>query len=212
MKKTKAEQGSVRPLPPESLFESPWLSFAPAPELRKWASDMFLVESAPLHNEDHAHLEHAGVEFLWASGGFNKQGRTVLGQCEEVTFRAGPWQKGRQEQQMREWFGQVPDFVITLDADYSRKCSDAEFCALVEHEMYHVGHLNDEYGAPAFYKDSGLPKLGMRAHDVEEFIGVVRRYGASKDVQRLLDAAKTAPEVAKLNIARACGTCLLKAA
>ena len=52
----------------------------------------------------------------------------------------------------------------------------------------------------------------MRAHDVEEFVGVVRRYGASEDVQRIIDAAKTAPEVARINIARACGTCLLKAA
>ncbi len=43
----------------------------------------------------------------------------LLGQCEEVTFRAGAWQKGRQEQQMRDWFGNVPDFLITLDADYS---------------------------------------------------------------------------------------------
>jgi hypothetical protein len=112
---------------------------------------------------------------------------------------------------MRDWFGEVPDFVITLDADYSRRCTDAEFCALVEHEMYHIGHANDDFGQPAFTK-GGLPKLGMRAHDVEEFVGVVRRYGASKDVQRLIDAAKNAPEVAKLNIARACGTCLLKAA
>ncbi|MBY0242224.1 MAG: hypothetical protein K2X55_23225, partial [Burkholderiaceae bacterium] len=75
----------------------------------------------------------------------------------------------------------------------------------------HIGHELDDYGAPAFTKD-GLPKLGMRGHDVEEFIGVVRRYGASEDVQRMIDAAKGAPEVAKYNIARACGTCLLKAA
>jgi hypothetical protein len=211
MKKTASPSGPARPLPPEVLFESPWLSFMPAPELRAWANTMFLVEDGQLHNADHAHIEHASVEFLWASGGFAKQGRTVLGQCEEVTFRAGPWQKGRQEQQMREWFGQVPDFVVTLDADYSRKCSDAEFCALVEHELYHIGHQNDDFGAPAFTKD-GMPKLGMRGHDVEEFVGVVRRYGASKDVQQLIDAAKTAPEVAKLNIARACGTCLLRAA
>lgn len=208
----KKATGPTRPQAPAALFESPWLAFMPAPDVREWARANFLTEGAALHNPDHAHLEHASIEFLWASGGFAKQGRTVLGQCEEITFRAGPWQKGRQEQQMREWFGEVPDFVITVDAAYSRKCSDAEFCALVEHELYHVGHLNDEYGAPAFYKDSGLPKLGMRAHDVEEFVGVVRRYGASMDVQRMIDAAKTAPEVAKLNIARACGTCLLKAA
>ena len=197
---------------PDALFESPYLTFAPAHDVLTWTRAMFITEGGPLHNPDHEHLEYGDIAFLWASGGFNKQGRTVLGQCEEVTFRAGPWQKGRQEQQMRDWFGSVPDFVITLDGDYSRKCSDLEFCALVEHELMHIGHLDDEYGAPAFYKDSGLPKLGMRGHDVEEFVGVVRRYGASADVQRLIDAAKAVPEVAKLNIARACGTCLLRAA
>lgn len=211
MKKV-AATGPVRPMAPDAFFESPYLSFMPAPDVRRWAIDTFLTEGGQLHNPDHEHLQHADLEFVWASGGFAKQGRTVLGQCEEVTFRAGPWQKGRQEQQMREWFGSVPDFIITLDADYARKCSDLEFCALVEHELFHIGHLNDEYGAPAFYRDSGLPKLGMRGHDVEEFVGVVRRYGASADVQRLIDAAKAGPEVGKLNIARACGTCLLRAA
>ncbi|MDP1363112.1 putative metallopeptidase, partial [Klebsiella variicola] len=57
-----------------------------------------------------------------------------------------------------------------------------------------------------------LPKLEMRGHDVEEFVGVVRRYGASPDVQVLVDAANKPAEVGKLNISRACGTCLLKLA
>jgi hypothetical protein len=207
------QTGSVihRPLPPGELFDSPNLTFAPAPDLLEWARITFILDGSPLRNEDHQHTEFANLQFLWASDGFAKQGRTVLGQCEEVTFRAGPWQKGRQEQQMRDWFGSVPGFVITLDAAYSLKCSDEEFCALVEHELYHIGHQMDEFGAPAFTRD-GLPKLSMRAHDVEEFVGVVRRYGASADVQRLVDAANKTPEVAKLNIAKACGTCLLKAA
>jgi hypothetical protein len=212
VRKLKQELPAIRrPAPPASLFESPYLTFAPAPDLLEWARITFILDGAPLRNEDHQHTEFADLQFLWASGGFAKQGRTVLGQCEEVTFRAGPWQKGRQEQQMRDWFGSVPAFVITLDAAYSLKCSDEEFCALVEHELYHIGHTMDEFGAPAFTKD-GLPKLSMRAHDVEEFVGVVRRYGASADVQKMIDAAKTTPEVAKLNIARACGTCLLRAA
>ncbi|MBY0238475.1 MAG: hypothetical protein K2X55_04100 [Burkholderiaceae bacterium] len=185
--------------------------FAPAPELLKWARANILTDGGPLFNPDHAHLEFAGIAFLWAPGGFNKQGRTVLGMCEQMTFRCGPWQKGRQQQQMADWFGTVPEFLITLDARYCLECTDVDFCALVEHELFHIGHELDDFGAPAFTKD-GLPKLGMRAHDVEEFIGVVRRYGASEDVQRMIDAAKGAPEVAKHNIARACGTCLLKAA
>lgn len=96
-------------------------------------------------------------------------------------------------------------------ASYCLTCSDAEFCALLDHELNHIAQEVDDFGAPAFNK-YGLPKLCMRAHDVEELVGVVRRYGASEDVQRMIDAAKTPPEVAKINMARACGTCLLKAA
>lgn len=44
-------------------------------------------------------------------------------------MRAGGWQKARMEQQMHEWFGAVPKFIITLAADYCSQCSDAEFCA-----------------------------------------------------------------------------------
>ncbi len=185
--------------------------FAPAPEVLEWVKASILLDGAPIHNPDHAHLELADIAFLWAAGGFVKQGRTVLGQCEEITFRCGPWQKGRQEQQMIEWFGSVPAYLITLDASFCRECSDADFCALVEHELYHIGHMKDDFGQPAFTK-YGIPKLGIRGHDVEEFTGVVRRYGPSADVKKMVEAANKVPEVAKLNIARACGTCLLKAA
>ncbi len=206
-----AAPGQTRPLPPAEFADPMHSRFLPAPEVLKWARTEILTEGGQLHSPDHAHLEYADVQFLWAPGSFQKQGRTVLGQCEEMLFRCGPWQKGRQQQQMSDWFGQVPDFLITLDARYCLTCSDVEFCALVEHELYHIGQEQDEFGGPAFTKD-GLPKLCMRGHDVEEFVGVVRRYGASEDVQRIIDAAKGAPEVAKINIARACGTCLLKAA
>lgn len=209
--KKAAAPAQSRPLPPESFTDLLTARYLPAPEVLKWARAEILAEDGQLHNPDFAHLEYADIQFLWAPGSFNKQGRTVLGQCEEVTFRCGPWQKGRQQQQMRDWFGAVPDYLITLDAEYSLTCSDLEFCALVEHELYHIGQEFDEFGSPAFTKE-GLPKLTMRGHDVEEFVGVVRRYGASKDVQRMIDAAKGAPEVSKINIARACGTCLLKAA
>ena len=211
MPKPKAAQLPLRPFPPESLTDPLTARYAPAPEVLTWARAEILADDGRLYNSDHAHLEHCDIKFLWAPGSFQKQGRTVLGQCEEMLFRCGPWQKGRQQQQMADWFGMVPDFLITLHAEYCLRCSDAEFCALVEHELYHIAQERDEFGAPKFTKD-GLPKFCMRAHDVEEFVGVVRRYGPSADVQHLIDAAKTTPEVAKLNIARACGTCLLKVA
>lgn len=216
MKKTRSAPpaGFGRPVPPPEFTDPLNNRYLPAPEVLKWARSTILTEGGALYNEDHAHLEYVDVQFLWAPAGFVKAGRTVLGQCEEVTFRCGPWQKGRQQQQMADWFGMVPDFLITLDASYCLTCSDAEFCALVEHELYHLGQELDEFGSPAFNK-YGLPKLMIKGHDVEEFVGVVRRYGVGHPdgtLAQLVSAANNAPEVAKINIARACGTCLLKVA
>ncbi|ODA00605.1 hypothetical protein A7P25_21985 [Achromobacter xylosoxidans] len=192
----------MRPTPPDQLDR-----FLPAPELHAWVEQTILASGGPLHNPDHAHLVDADLAFLWAPAAFEKAGHTVLGQAEQVMFRAGGWQKARQEQHMVEWFGGVPAFLITLAADYCIACTDAEFCALVEHELYHLGHAPDPYGAPAFDK-SGRPKLRIVGHDVEEFVGVVARYGSSEDVRRLVAAAGTAPAVPRLDIARACGCCL----
>ncbi|EJZ58478.1 hypothetical protein I1A_002806 [Pseudomonas fluorescens R124] len=205
-----------RPLPPASLLELSDLSdfgirLTPAPEVWEWLQAEILADTGSIHNEEHAHLIDADIRVMWASSAFTKKGRTVVGQTEQVAFRAGGWQKARMEQQMMDWFGDVPAYIITLAADYCAQCSDADFCALVEHELYHIAQATDQYGAPKFTQD-GLPKLEMRGHDVEEFVGVVRRYGASPAVQELVDAANNPAEVGKMNIARACGTCLLKSA
>ena len=185
--------------------------FSPAPELLAWVERSILHEGGPIFNPDHRHLLDADLAFLWAPAAFEKSGRSVLGQAEQVMFRGGGWQKARQEQQMVEWFGRVPAFLITLAADYFATCSDADFCALVEHELYHIGHSTDPYGAPAFDK-LGRPKLRIVGHDVEEFVGVVARYGPSVEVRRLVAATGAAPTMPRLDIARACGCCLKKVA
>lgn len=209
-----ANENLKRPYPPIEFVEefSPYIKLIPATGVHEWVIEQIINEDGVLHNPDHMHLLEADIAFLWAATSFTKQGRTVLGQAEEVMMRAGGWQKARMEQQLYEWFGHKPDFIITLAGDFCSQCSDLEFCALVEHELYHIAQATDEFGAPKFYRDSGLPKLCMRGHDVEEFTGVVRRYGASANVQELIDAASQPAEVAKINIARACGTCLMKLA
>jgi ribosomal protein S27AE len=115
--------------------------------------------------------------------------------------------------QLLGWFGMAPDFVLTFDAHYCASCSDAEFMALVEHELYHCGQQRDEFGGLKFRK-SGLPVFAMRGHDVQEFVGVVRRYGAdAAGVRELVEAAKKEPEVSAVRVAQVCGTCqLLRAA
>lgn len=205
-----------RPYPPINFVNSPdlkpYIGLIPANEVYEWMEIQILTESGSIHNPDHFHLHAADIGFMWASNAFEKKGRFVLGQAEEVMMRAGGWQKARMEQQMHEWFGHIPKFIITLAADYCSQCSDLEFCALVEHELYHIAQATDEFGAPKFYRESGLPVLKLRGHDVEEFVGVVRRYGASKEVQEMVDAANKPAEVAHLDIARACGTCLMRLA
>jgi len=197
-----------RPRPPAIVTEGG--RFHPAREVGAWVAENLLSETGPLHNPEHRHLQGADVEFLWAPASFTKQARTVIGTAEEVNFRAGGWQKARQEEQFELWFGRVPRYLITLAGDFCADCTDAEFCALVEHECYHVGHATDLFGAPAFTKD-GCPKLFIRGHDVEEFVGVVRRYGTGKPdgaVSRLVAAAGRVPEVSHASIAGACGVCL----
>ncbi len=106
----------------------------------------------------------------------------------------------------------MPGFLITLDAAYCSQCSDTDFCSLVEHEMYHVAQELDQYGAPKFDRASGKPKLTIRGHDVEEFVGVVARYGATGAVDVMVKAAKKGPSVAAGSVSSACGTCLRAAA
>lgn len=108
----------IRPMPPLSLLELSDFDvrITPAPEVWEWLQAEILADTGIIHNEDHAHLLDADIRIMWASSSFEKQGRTVLGHAEQVAFRAGGWQKARMEQQMRDWFGDVPAFIITLAA------------------------------------------------------------------------------------------------
>jgi hypothetical protein len=187
--------------------------FVPAPEIIGWAQTTFIDDDASLPNEDHAHLRQAKLAALWTTIPNGRQGRTIIGQAEPGDPAVmGKWRKARAEQQIVEWFGDIPDFILTFDAKYASQCSDAEFMALVEHELMHCGQERDEWGAPKFRK-SGLPAFCMRAHDVEEFVGVVRRYGATSQALRdMVDAVNKGPDLGISEIASACGTCQLRAA
>jgi hypothetical protein len=207
----------MRPYPPEDFIEVSYRpgrpDFIVAHELMIWATSSFIDSEGEYANPDHAHLQNASLGFLWTRVPNGRAMRRIVGTCELGTPRAmGKWQKARAEQQIREWFGHVPDFILTFDANYAAQCDDAEFCALVEHELYHAGQERDEFGAPKF-KRSGLPAFAMRGHDCEEFVGVVRRYGAAAaGVEELVRAAAHPPEMGRANVGHLCGTCQLKAA
>ncbi|UAB18968.1 putative metallopeptidase [Acinetobacter baumannii] len=209
----------IRPFPPQELIEKAdeeeAILLAPAPDLMNWVIANFLTIGGPLHNPDHDHIAemlHDNEEFLafaWASSACMAKKRMVLGQCEKVMFNQGGWKKARQEQQMRDWFGYVPVYLITIDASYCDQASDRDFCALIEHELYHIGVERDEVGDPLISEMTGLPKHYLAGHDVEEFVGVVKRWGADESVKRLIEVAKQAPFVSDVNISKCCGTCLI---
>lgn len=168
-----------------------------------------------MFNPDHAHLIPASIGMLWTTVSNSKKGRTVIGQAEmgQPAGMMGKWARARAEAQVLGWFGLVPDFIITIDANFWVSASDAQACALIEHELYHAAQDVDAFGAPKFSKSTGRPVFVIRGHDVEEFVGVVRRYGAdAAGVRAMVDAANQKPEIARVQIAHACGTCQLRVA
>lgn len=206
------ERNSIgRPMPSFDQVEGLESWFGPSPELAEWATASFIADTAPLRNPDHEHLRSASIGFLWTNVTNAKKGRMVIGTAEPGAPQGamGKWGRAKAMLQVTDWFGMVPDFIITIDAAWWLQATNAEACALVEHELYHCAQDRDEYGAPKFNKQTGRPVFTMRGHDVEEFIGVVRRYGAdAAGIRALINAAEAGPEIATADIAQCCGTCL----
>lgn len=202
----------TRPLPPECMADVEE-RFEPADDLREWIINTFISDDGELANEDHRHLMDAEIGVLWTNVDNSRNMRSVIGQAELMPPMAmGKWQKARACQQIEDWFDGMPDFILTFYAPAASVMDDASFCALVEHELYHCGQKRDVHGMPKFGQD-GRPSFAIRGHDVEEFVGVVARYGAAASgVTKMIEAASHSPVVALADIAGACGTCLRAAA
>lgn len=162
-------------------------------------SGMFIVpESNPDHPAviaerlmqlpEHSHLQDASIEWLFCTTPKIKMGRRTLGTCYMPTVTGGlrdffVWMVER-------LFGHFPDFLIVIDHDYWQSVGPFLREVLVYHEMCHAVQAVDKYDAPKFDRD-GLPVWALKAHDVEEFSSVVRKYGAwNEGIQEFLDAAK----------------------
>lgn len=219
-----------RPRPPRD-FALSRVAFVPAPELDAWARATFIDPGSPLYNEEHAHLGDASILWLWARDERKRQGNRVLGDASipRPPQGADAWTKAAYFDQVAAWYsqqwigqaagdgvpgrqnltpGELPDFIVRLWAPHAEECADAEFCYLTEHELHHCAQAEDEYGAPRFHRDSGLPVWAIRGHDAELFVSDVERYGAATPgLQRLRAALLQPPTVGRVSIAAACGTC-----
>lgn len=192
-----------RPEPPHILT-----GFAPSPELEAWARGVFIDDDGPLANQEHEHLQRATIGFAWAAEPYNRQQRRILGLTELMPPQAmGTWARARAREQMEAWFNDVPDFLITIDVA-AGSFDDASFCALIEHELYHCAQAKDAMGYPKFSRETGDPMWAIRGHDVEEFVGVVARYGTeATGTTALVKAGSTKALVATASVSLACGTC-----
>lgn len=202
----------AKPYPPGEILSSIEGVFIPAPDVESWIRATFIEQSGKLHHPEHQHLNMARLGVLWTNVPNIRNGKRYYGTAEVPNFTKGSkWQNERQEYQLRNWFGSVPDFLITLDALWFADVDDAEYCADIEHEVLHCGQQKRD-GIPQF-KKNGSPKFAMRAHDFEQFNLIVERYGARvAGVSEMVKAASKVPSVSATRIAGACGTCALRSA
>lgn len=118
-----------------------------------------------------------------------KAGREVLGECCMPSVQGSL--KPMFEWLLIEKFGYYPTFMILLDRDFWMASDERTRSALMFHELCHAGQKHDKYGAPMFNKDTGEPCWMIRAHDLEEFDAVVRRYGAwEPGISRFVEAVQ----------------------
>lgn len=198
-----------RPYPPEELIEAPNGMFRAAHDLMDWVKETFIDENGELANVEHEHLQSADVGFLWTNVENTRRGRLILGQAALMPPTGDKWSAARATEQVERWFGGMPDFMITIYAPTAAAMDHWQFCALIEHELYHCAQKADKYGSPIFNDQTGKPTWEMRGHSVEEFTGVVRRYGAtSPELSEMNRLMNKGPEISEARISGACGVCL----
>ncbi len=192
------------------------IDYAQLQKLGDWARRTFIEESGKLHNEDHFHLNQARIGWLWTNAPNSRQMKMVVGTAEipKPPSMLSSWQKARWNWQMRQWFGAVPDFVITFSAFYAARVNNVTWCASVEHELYHCAQALKD-GLPWFRQSDGRPVFAIKGHDVEEHLGVIVRYGAGAgagDTRKFVEAARKKPLIGEAEALGVCGTCVRLAA
>ena len=182
-------------------------SFWPAEGMDAFVRGHFLNPKSPVYIEEHEILRLARIGYLWASPEARDKGRTILGTAQLVRPPQKKWSSLRGYHQVRDWFGLV-DFVITLSASWVvEQASDPEALALLDHELSHCVQGTGEFGEPLWHEDGG-PVWAIAGHDVEEHVGVVRRWGAlATRTEALVEAANQPPLFGDVDVSAIVGGC-----
>lgn len=150
------------------------------------------IAASLMRTAEHRHLaeNEISIGYLMRSVGKEKGGKLELGSVHDVKHMAQGAFKELFAQLLEGMLGELPQFVMVLDAGFWATASDRDAEALVWHELCHVKQATDRYGAPRFDMD-GRPVYKLREHDVAAFNSEVARYGTwSPDLRDFVAAAQ----------------------
>ncbi len=119
----------------------------------------------------------------------DKDGKMVLGKAKKTSDL---------EREFKEY-----DAVVFLNSDTWDTLTEAQWLALIDHELCHLTVDKDENGKPK-EDENGRPCVRLRRHDLEEFRDVVRRHGMYlDDIREFVMALKDAKSKPLLKIMEA---------
>lgn len=163
------------PLPPEHLRE-PGFEVEPAPEAVAWLRGMFIDEGAPMFNPRHSHLQKVDLVAMWTNVEYIEGGVQVVGQAEIVNVNGKPWKRADQVDRLCTLHGNIPQARVWLYAPAWFERGFWRACSVGEHELGHYAHKVSKEGEK-LHDDFDRPVLTQRAHDVEENVFIMERYG-----------------------------------
>lgn len=143
---------------------------------------------------EHLHLaeNEVSIGYLMRNTPKEKGNKVELGSVHTVKtmFQGGFKDLGLQL--LAEMLGDLPDFLVVINAPWWEQATPLQREALLSHELCHVQQALDSYGAPKFDRD-GLPVFKVVEHDVAAFRSEVERFGLwTNDLRAFVAAAKEA--------------------
>lgn len=182
------------PQPPEDLRE-PGFKVEPAPEVVDWLHRMFIADGAPMFNPRHSHLQRVDLVAMWTNVEYIDGGVQVVGLAEVVNVNGKPWKRADAIDRLLTLYGTIPQARIWLYAPAWYERGFWRAASVGEHELGHYAQKKDKEGED-LCDDEDRPVLTQRAHDVEEHVFIMERYGVDYCAGRsweFVEAALKAP-------------------
>ena len=136
--------------------------------------------------DEHAHLQTASIGYLFRDDEIRRQGKVILAEAilvERILPADKRWNRFIKWSLQRVLNAPIPDFLILIDRNIWEGFDAEQKLALIDHELSHAGQATEDDGETLKFHKDGTPVWSIRAHDLEEFCGVVARNGLwSEDI------------------------------